>query len=86
MVKVVKCLAQGHMGRMGQRVGFEPRTRLAPGHTFLTIVLSWWLRVSLFGPHLLHPPHLLTFPLPHSSFPFSAGLLSLFAGEPGGCG
>ena len=58
----------------------KPKTRLAPGYMLLTTVLSWWLRVSLFGPHFLHSPHFLSCPTqaPHSkqvSSPFLFGNL-----------
>lgn len=50
----------------------------------LTSVLSWWLRVSLFGPHFLHLPHFLSCPTqaPHYkqvSSPFLFGNLKAVA-------
>lgn len=50
VVKVAKYLIWSLMHRMGQRVGFESRSRLAPGHMLLTTALSWWLSVSLLVP------------------------------------
>ena len=65
MLAEVKWLVLGRVGRMGQEVGFEPGSGLAPGHVLLITALSggsasasWVPAVFILPASSRPPPHL----------------------------